>query len=210
MHLNLEQIRIQMMRQLADYLPGKEAHLLLQPSNRIYYEKIPEKAQLSAVMLILHPVEEDLHIIAILRPQYDGIHGGQVAFPGGKKENKDASLQDTAIRETEEEIGFQIAKQHILGYLTDIYIPISNFRVRPFVTLINKLPELHTNPLEVENTIDISCNDLVAEKAVQFRKLETHRYGNLVVPCFVMDNQIIWGATAMILSELREILLKIK
>jgi 8-oxo-dGTP pyrophosphatase MutT (NUDIX family) len=134
-------------------------------------------------------------------------HSGQVGFPGGRFEPSDGSLESVALREAEEEIGVPAGSVQILGRLTALYIPVSNYLVHPFVGFAERLPELKPQPGEVEQIITPALDF--------FRKPETRQSKDVVldsgvtlkaVPCFHVEDKIIWGATAMILNEFLELL----
>ena len=156
----------------------------------------------SAVLILLFPVDNKIYTLLIQRPVYDGVHSGQVAFPGGKFEEKDIELEQTALRETFEEVGVSSKEIEIIGKLTDIYIDPSNFLVSPFIGFINKQPDLIMDAYEVQKiiTVDLfSLNDtgIISEKII------THSNGyKIKAPYYEIDGLTVWGATAMIISEL--------
>ena len=187
-------------------LPGAEAQGKMAPKNRNYlninHNSLPQQ---SAVMLLLYPKNEELYIAYFKRPEYNGPHSGQIAFPGGKAEPFDSSLQETAIRETEEEFGISRQKIDILGSLTKLYIPISNLEVTPFVGYILEPPEFIPNKKEVSYIIEIPIKKLTNNS---FKTTKTKHRHNLDIetPMYIFGNEEIWGATAMITSEFEEII----
>lgn len=210
MNYDVEKIRELLSELLRDVLPGAEAHRLLEPSTRKNFPSQPRRnARHSSVLILIYPRHHKLKTITILRPQYDGVHSGQISFPGGQYEQDDYTLLHTALRETHEEIGVNLASGQVAGKLSDIYIPPSNFLVTPYVAIINEVPEMKKDSFEVEKLIEVDLEDIIRPDAILRRNIHLEKYGNVHVPCFVVENQIIWGATAMIISELRTILTKV-
>ena len=158
----------------------------------------------AAVLVLFYPKNGKTHLLLTLRAKYNGAHSAQISFPGGKKDNSDANLIHTALRETEEEIGMPQNKVERLTPLSKVYIPPSNFWVSPFIGISNKQPEFNPN-YEVEKLIEIKLSDLMDTRSVQSKKITTSYAKNWMVPCFILDGHTVWGATAMILSELREL-----
>lgn len=190
-------------------LPGKVAQNKMAP----VFKTKPEflfninTAKKSAVLIIIFPQNSDFKIIFIKRKNDGSTHSGQVAFPGGKFEKEDISLINTSIRETFEEIGVRISNENIIGSLTPIYIPVSNFEVAPFVGFLHKEPEYKLSTNEVEKIITVKISDLLDVNKKGEKLLER---GNYLVnaPFFKTEDDIIWGATAMMLSELNEVILR--
>jgi len=143
--------------------------------------------------------------VLMLRSNYKGVHSSQISFPGGKKEKADNNLKYTALRETEEEIGVLKTDITIIRELTKTYIPPSNFWVTPFIGFVQATPTFTTN-YEVEKIIEISISDLIDEKSLSYKNLTTSYMKNIDVPCFKLNNYTVWGATAMILSEIKDLL----
>jgi 8-oxo-dGTP pyrophosphatase MutT (NUDIX family) len=147
----------------------------------------------------MYPFRDKSWLVFMKRNEYDGPHSAQVSFPGGAREEKDLSLEWTALRETREELGITDHIE-ILGSLTGLYIPVSNFRVKPYVGWITDKPAFNPDPSEVQYLIEASLNDLL-DPAI--RDSETiFRHGKTIeAPYFRVGEEKIWGATAMILSE---------
>ncbi|MCB9015392.1 MAG: CoA pyrophosphatase [Lentimicrobiaceae bacterium] len=191
---------------LLSELPGPRAHEILAPSNRnelIKNSKGIDQARKSSVLILLFPDEvREVHTAFIKRVEYEGVHSGQVAFPGGKFEETDSSLENTALRESHEEIGLEEKNIKIVGQLSDLFVPPSNFIIRPFVATTEVKPGFIADKREVAEifTVPLSYftnNGVLQEYSIPFRN------GNQVkVPGFMFQNHLIWGATAMILSEL--------
>jgi 8-oxo-dGTP pyrophosphatase MutT (NUDIX family) len=155
--------------------------------------------------LILFFPEKDIpNIVFIQRPEYDGVHSGQIAFPGGKAEVSDSSMQHTALRETGEEIGVNTGDIKMIGKLTKLYIPPSNFLVEPFVGYVNYKPVFVPDAKEVSEIVTVSLDELMDKKSFQLRDIDALGL-TYKVPCFFVRQKIIWGATSMILNELMEV-----
>lgn len=194
---------------LTSALPGLEAHLKLAPSERIDIFKAqiwPDSAKASAVMIVLFQENNQIKILFILRSLYDGVHSGQISFPGGQKEETDNDLLETAMRETLEEVGLQIDNKNVIGKLSDFYIPNSNFIVAPFVAFIDQIDSLIPDCTEVQEIYKIPLLELLDEKTIQLKEVLTRKNQSLNAPCFFINGLKIWGATAMILNELVEVI----
>ncbi|MCP4522165.1 MAG: CoA pyrophosphatase [Cytophagales bacterium] len=163
----------------------------------------------SAVLLLLYPNNDKLYSVLMKRPEYDGKHSGQISLPGGKYEEDDIDLKTTAVREFKEEVGVDITKDKIIGTLEDIYIPPSNFLVSPFVAYISQKPSFVPDQREVERLIEYPIQRLLETDVIQHTHQEISNNMKIKVPYFDIDDEIVWGATAMILGEFREHLKKI-
>jgi 8-oxo-dGTP pyrophosphatase MutT (NUDIX family) len=160
-----------------------------------------EDSRLAAVLILLYPVDNSIQTFFIQRPSYNGVHGGQISFPGGKAEPGDADLVHTALREASEEAGIDPPDVTVLGVLTPLFIPVSDTEVTPVVGWCNQKPHFTIDPVEVVHIIEadlIRLNDssIVREKPFLIRDQM------LEVKYFDYDGSVIWGATAMILHEL--------
>ena len=185
-------------------LPGSASHRKMLPLNRVLTAAIEEQTQIkhSSVLLLLFIENQELNACLIKRPSHMKHHAGQIALPGGRIEKGETAL-DTALRETWEEIGISRDKIEVLGSLSEIYVQVSRFQIHPFVGWLNKKPGFVINKYEVEKMIYFplkNMNNSFAEV-----ELETIT-GTLKVPCFKFEDEIIWGATAMILSEFFDVL----
>ncbi len=200
----LEFIRLK----LALDLPGERAQYLMAPKERetseIYIKKSPNHRKSSVMMLLFPDAFNRATTVFIERPINNSIHSGQIAFPGGKEDPTDTSLQHTAIRETEEEIGIPTSDIEIIGKLTSLFIPASNFLVQPYVGLISSTPVFVPNEYEVRSVIPFSIRELL--KLQPLTKDFKTSYGNLKAPYFLIEGHSVWGATAMMLSEFRELI----
>lgn len=162
-----------------------------------------EKPMDSAVMALFYPVDKSLHLAFIKRNAYDGPHSAQISFPGGARDEGDPTLQDTAIRETREELGIN-ARMEMLGSLTPLYIPVSNFMVYPFVGCLHEAPEFHPDPSEVQYVVEASLEALLDPMNRDSETLYHHDMP-IEAPYYRVGKEKIWGATAMILSELLQL-----
>lgn len=194
-------------------LPGEEAHIEMFPLRARTSEalKTAEGFRLSAVMALLYPVGESHELILIERQDYDGKHSGQMSFPGGKKEDEDYTSLEAALRETHEEIGIHPDHITVLGRLTDVYIPVSNFLVHPYVGMLESKPSFIPDPREVKSVFTFNVNELLRESNRVITTISLGKGATIKdVPAFKIDGKIIWGATALMLNELRIILKKIQ
>lgn len=194
-------------------LPATIAHAKMIPPGRIellnnqdYSKIIPRKA---AVLMLLYPKNSITHLALILRNSYPGIHASQIAFPGGKVEDFDLSLSETALRETHEEIGIPAKKVTVIRAFTEVYIPPSNFLVSPFLGFAKEELLFTLSPEEVDEVIELPLYQFLDEKNVITAKMSTSYASNIQVPAFQINEHLVWGATAMMMSELKEIIKKV-
>lgn len=161
-------------------------------------------------MAVFYPnVSSRTNLVLILRKTYKGVHSNQIGFPGGRVEEEDESLQQTALRETEEEVGIPRTEVQVLRKLTRLYIPPSNFWVQPYVGLLQNTPNLIPQESEVEKILEVDLDDFLNEQNFINQTLSTSYAQNIEVPAFMLNGHVVWGATAMMLSELKEMLQKI-
>lgn len=190
-------------------LGGLEAQFKMAPELRKRYNKNKIDAQRpkrAAVLALFYPNENyETSFLLTKRASYKGTHSAQISFPGGKIEQNDNSLAQTAIREANEEVGINPNSIKIIRELTDVYIPPSNFLATPFISFTEKRPVFTTNH-EVDSLIEVTVNQLLDDKHLSTVNLTTSYMQNIDVPCFKIDNHIIWGATGMMLSEIKELL----
>jgi 8-oxo-dGTP pyrophosphatase MutT (NUDIX family) len=198
--------------ELAKELPSYDAHQRMMPSTRVtdmLTAKISNATIRSSVLILLYPKDEKLNTVFIKRQEYNGVHSGQFAFPGGKYEKNDLNLINTALREANEEIGIEIKSVEILGQLSELYIPPSNFLVLPIVAYMPSPPLFILNNKEVNKIIEVSLSELLSPENVSENEFIGFGNKRIVAPCYDLNNHKIWGATAMIISELIEIIHKI-
>jgi 8-oxo-dGTP pyrophosphatase MutT (NUDIX family) len=193
-------------------LGGIDAQFKLAPKIRtkfteeIIHSKNPKKA---AVLVLFYPDSNNKTTFLLTqRADYNGTHASQISFPGGKYESKDFSLENTALRETHEEVGVLMQHVSIFKQMTDVYIPPSNFIVTPFLSTIDFKPNFIKNH-EVAELIHVYMADFLNENNVSSQVLSTSYAKNINVPCFKLNNYVVWGATAMMLSEIKELIKKL-
>jgi 8-oxo-dGTP pyrophosphatase MutT (NUDIX family) len=185
-------------------LPGTEVQWALASSDRMIrgFPRTPgPDSKEAAVMILLYPVENKIHTAFIQRPEYDGVHGGQISFPGGKKENSDPDLIYTAKREASEEVGVDPTGISVISTLTPLYIPVSNIMVTPVVGWMEKKPEFRHQEEEVVFIIEADIKTLINPSTIKTKPFEIR--GEMIdIKYFAYKDFVIWGATAMILNEL--------
>ncbi len=177
----------------------------LKELNAIKIDKMnPRKA---AVLILFYPdFENNTSFVLIQRKKYQGVHSNQVAFPGGKTEKEDVDLMQTALREAEEEVGIISKEVAIIRSLTEVYIPPSNFMVKPYLGYLTIRPEFRAQPEEVERIIEVTAKEFLDETNVFTQKLSTSYASEIDVPAFKLRGYTVWGATAMMLNEAKELL----
>lgn len=192
-------------------LPGAKAQFEMAHVNR---ENVPinsintEMYRPSAVLILLYPNEQlQPSILLIERMTYDGQHSGQIALPGGKVELTDKDLQATALREFFEETGSDVTPI-IIGKLTPIYIPVSKFMVHPFVSFVTQKPNFSANAYEVNEIMEWEIAQLLNSDIVKETIIEPTPGLILKTPYFDVQGKVLWGATAMMLNELKWLLKK--
>jgi len=163
--------------------------------------------QPAAVLVLIYPgPDEQARIVLILRKIYKGHHSGQISFPGGKYEKTDTSLQYTALREAHEEIGVNIKKINVIKRLTDVFIPLSNFMVTPFLAVSSHHFVFKKDETEVEQILEISLNQVLRNPLTN---IEREYFGKTYrLKSFDINGLKIWGATAMIMAEVRALFLQ--
>lgn len=184
-------------------LPGKQAHDKMASDSRLKL-KLPspsERTRESAVLILFYPSQNKIFLPLILRPQYDGVHGGQMAFPGGRAEKEDENLIRTALREAQEEIGVRLTDIKVIGQLTKLYIPPSNFFVQPVIGYMMHKPDFYPDAREVDKVIEIALDE-ITNPAIKGRKILEVRGVEIDAPFYEINENTVWGATAMMISEL--------
>jgi 8-oxo-dGTP pyrophosphatase MutT (NUDIX family) len=192
-------------------LPGEDCHLEVSPLGRKKSSEVLKDAvnpKLSAVSIVLFEDSQFPNTILIERAIYKGSHSGQISFPGGKKDQQDKSLLDTAVRETHEEIGLLPSALDLIGSLTPVYIPVSNFLVQPYVFMHSGRPELTLDSREVVDAFSFSLHRL-REDCLKETSIDVDEKIKLKnVPFFDIENKVVWGATALMINELRAMILR--
>lgn len=190
-------------------LPGSSVQLKMAHDIRYISRPTPEDARVACVLALLYPKQGEWHTVLILRKSSNknDRHKGQVSFPGGQLEASDASLEAGALREAEEEVGVKINQVEILGRLTELYIPVSNFLVHPFVGFTTSLPDFKPQLSEVQEILQIPLAKLTDPNSVAQTDIKIAQNLTLKrVPYFNLNNKVVWGATAMMLNEFLEVI----
>jgi 8-oxo-dGTP pyrophosphatase MutT (NUDIX family) len=193
---------------LNQQLPALQAHLKMAPVGRpasmapeYYSELNPRK---SAVMMLFYPKQGKAHLVLIKRNAYPGVHSSQISFPGGKAEPEDKDLAETAIRETYEEIGVLPEDIDVVMPFSEIYIPPSNFLVFPYLGVSETELTFNPNADEVDAIIELPLAVFLDDSIITSSLMQTSYSQSIMVPAFKFEEHIVWGATAMIMSELKE------
>lgn len=194
-------------QRLSRQLPGHEAQIKMAPEpvagGRPRQMEPPDNAHLSGVLVLLFPNEKQKPELVLTVRSHDIDHGGQISFPGGRAEQGETS-NETALREAQEEIGIDPGDVTVLGQLSDLYVSHSNNLVSPVVGFVNNRPDFKINPIEVAEVFAIELDSLLHKKnlTVEDWDLSKHTYR---VPYWDVHQVPLWGATAMILSELLDL-----
>jgi 8-oxo-dGTP pyrophosphatase MutT (NUDIX family) len=194
---------------ITNTLPGTTSQLKMASMRRLMQEGkvvVPENVKKAGVLALFYPYDGSIYLVLIKRNEYPGVHSGQISFPGGGWEDCDKDLIDTALRETEEEIGVNRNAVIPIGKLTDLFIPPSNFLVTPIVGYSHVRPDFKPDPAEVERILEIPLDSLLDLKTRQEQEITIYPAVKLKVPCFYVDEYVIWGATAMMISELIDLI----
>jgi len=199
---------------LANDLPGEKAHTIMTPtvrSDNLTKSVYPVSPIKSAVLVLLYPSQGDkISFPLIQRPTYNGAHSGQISFPGGKAEPSDKSIIDTAIREAEEEVGIVPSQVEVLGTMTNLFIWVSNYIVTPVVAICSTKPVFRKDEKEVEDIIETDLYDIINPKKRKEGTVIARNKYKIQTPYFDINQKVVWGATAMMLSELSMIVDKTK
>ncbi|WP_248722321.1 CoA pyrophosphatase [Seonamhaeicola sp. ML3] len=191
-------------------LPAEASQFKMVPPFRQELVKRQREAMKTAkragVLALFYPDTQNLtKLVLILRKTYNGVHSAQVGFPGGKLEPQDNSLLDAAVRETYEEIGVPVDQIEVVKKLTEVYIPPSNFNVQPFIGITRNSPFFVKEEAEVEAIIEVDLLHFLDEDIVISKKVKTSYNVEVEVPAFKLNEYVVWGATAMMLSEIKDI-----
>lgn len=194
-------------------LPGEAAQLELAPSGRVSLSELElemEKVRKAGVLALFEKHEGQAKLILTSRTKYPGAHSGQVSFPGGGFEDEDQGFMDTAQRETWEEIGVDRNAYQIWGALSPLYIPPSNFLVHPYLGFSEQSLSFTAEEKEVAEIHRIPFSVFLAKDAVSKTKITLNNGFKINSPAFVINDLVIWGATAMMIAEIRRLLLESK
>ena len=194
--------------EIAAGLPGTDVQWEMASSDRFIrgFPKTPRADSASAaVLILLYPRNKKIYTLFIQRPDYDGVHGGQISFPGGKRETGDTDLTYTALREASEETGIVPSQVEITGILTPLYIPVSNIVVTPVVGWTHRRPKFKPDGKEVVFIIEAPLSSFLDESIVKIKPFGVR--GEMInIRYYDFKGHVIWGATAMMLHELLVIL----
>lgn len=194
-------------------LPGEAAQMKMATRNRMPLSQALKEShefRQSAVALVLFGPVDNPQFIVLQRNVYDGAHSGQMGLPGGKVDKEDSDLLATARRECFEEIGLDLQDCMFVGEISPVFIPVSNFRVAVFLFYIGELPQLVPDPREVNSLYFPRLVDLLDPSVKRFTTIPlTDKLKIKNVPYYHLEDKIVWGATALMLSEVEEMLLQI-
>lgn len=207
--MNFHTLKQKLQTGLKPPLPGSQAQLIMAPSGRPMPDVNDinlESVKKAAVLALFYEQSNSAQLVLTLRKKYQGVHSNQISFPGGKRDNTDPDFRFTALREAEEEIGISPSSVDIYGELSPLYIPPSNFLVHPFVGIYNDEPSFVKQETEVEHIFSVDVIELLDDTYITTAPLLINKT-EVNVPAFSFKGYTVWGATAMMLSELRQVLL---
>ena len=192
-------------------LPAEASQFKMSPPFRreliSRYKEAMKDAKRAGVLAMFYPnATNETHLALILRKTYKGVHSAQIGFPGGKYEEEDKTLKHTAIRETWEEIGVPEHQIKVIKQMTEVYIPPSNFYVQPFIGITQETPKFIKQDDEVEDIVEVSLAHFLDENNVGNKLVATSYTAKIEVPAYELNGHVVWGATAMMLSEIKDIL----
>ncbi len=197
---------------IKESLPATDAHIIMAPPERAEIIRNIDKSDYNpreaAVLMLFYPRNDQTNLALILRNSYNGVHSSQIAFPGGKVEKFDSSLCETALRETHEEIGISADNINIVRAFTELFIPPSNFIVHPFFGFSNTELIFTPDPSEVAGLVEFPVSRFLDDDTIVQNIMATSYSKAIEVPTFKIGDHYVWGATAMIMSELKEVLKK--
>ena len=206
--INITELGDRLKEALNIELPGTEVQWEMASSDRmaVSYPKIPNSnTRPGGVLILLYPADDKIKTLFIQRPVYDGVHSGQIAFPGGKMEESDLNITVTALREACEETGICGDNVHVLGSLTPLFIHVSNIEVTAVVGYCHRRPDFMIQESEVVSLIEAELDHFAQAENIHERPMQI-RNESLNVKYYDYRGNIIWGATAMILKELIEVI----
>lgn len=182
----------------------EEMILEAEKAAKVNFLKHPPR--LCSVLILLYKKNEEWYLPMILRPAHSRAHPNQMAFPGGKQEESDKDLIDTAIRETKEEIDVQVSRHQILGALTQMYIPPSNALVTPYIAYLENQPTYIPEAAEVAAVLDIPLSELRKPENKGTKKVIMANGAYINLPSFFSNGKEIWGGSARMIAEIIELL----
>jgi 8-oxo-dGTP pyrophosphatase MutT (NUDIX family) len=192
-------------------LPGLQEQLRMAPPGRskmiLQYQQRMQSSKKAAVLALLYPDrEQQMQLVFILRQKYSGVHSQQVSFPGGKNDTTDPDLLYTALRETHEEIGVSSNTIDVLRPLSHLFIPPSNFYVHPFLGVSKQTLDFTKEEKEVSEIIEVPLKEILSDDSEGVFEVNTSLDQTMEVPAFYLKKHIVWGATAMILAEIKALI----
>ena len=191
-----------------NHLPGEAAHMKMAPLGRKPlkdYKSMAVEYRDGSVLAHIFPIDNEPYLTFIRRIDDGKAHSGQIAFPGGKKDATDIDLFETAVREAFEEIGLLRKEINLIGSLSNLYIPVSRYMVQPFISFGLNQPDFIINKDEVQEVIPLRIKDLSNPEIISTKQIKTFEGIIRDVPCFVLNDITIWGATAMMVSEILDL-----
>jgi 8-oxo-dGTP pyrophosphatase MutT (NUDIX family) len=200
---------LKLRQKLAGPLPGLSSQIKMASVRRIIEGnrmKIPEDVKKGGVLVLFYPYNDKIHLVFMKRTEYPGVHSGQISFAGGAWEPEDNDMEMTALREAEEEIGVKRNLVTLIGRLSELFIPPSNFLVTPVVGYTLSRPDFKPDPVEVDKILEIPLDHLIKAETRQIKDISVYPDVKMQVPCFYAESEVIWGATAMILNELIDLI----
>lgn len=206
--MDFTQLCLKLKGRLAMPLPGPRAHDVFRAKpvgdvRPLLDHQHPPRP--GGVIILLYEAEGIIRFPLIKRPEYIGAHGGQISLPGGKAEAGENAVE-TALRECEEEIGVAREAIQVLGKLSDFFVMPSNFLVTPVIGIVPSRPVFRPDPYEVSRIIEARLDHLVGEDVVKQKEILAAGKYRMIAPHFEIENEIVWGATAMMLNEFRMVL----
>lgn len=198
--VTLDDVRRALALSEADGFDGRQAQWLMSPNPRPTAPPQGMTAKQSAVLLLLYEANGELNFPLMRRAEYPGVHSGQISLPGGKQEEGE-SFEQTALREAHEEVGIHAADVQIVGELTALYVPPSNFEIHPVVGVINYKPDWTPDPTEVAQVIEVSISALF-DDSLKGDEVVDRGGMRFTIRYYLINGHKVWGATAVMLGEL--------
>lgn len=211
--MNFDKVTHFLEKRLVQNLPGNSAHELMKPrmaDGTSFSITHPTHPREGGVLILFYEAEGVVKFPLIQRTTYEGIHSGQIALPGGKKEDEDGNLKNTALREAYEEIGIDLEEVEIIGSLSKFFVIASNYCVLPVIGKVAGIPRFTPDPREVEGILHPSLSTLTDPSSVKEKQMRVRGGVDMICPYYDLEEKVVWGATAMMLSELVSILSEYK